>query len=468
MASDSISKPHDASQFSVEDFEPLKQREAKTFFSNETSGYWKQAWQKLKRNHKAMASLYVIIFLVLFSSFGPLFWTLDAARQDLNQLSQAPALQKKALVVDSLKVWQPALSVTKSLKLDVRLHEVAHTESIKLIWNVYSSASYYEVFRHEYRPTGINDLGLPLYETENGFESYYEDKLKLEDRAYYYSIVARDSENQILARETYFVRPELAVQNKQAEENIKRGVWQAFNRTEESNVKVLLPAHPMGTDYLGRDMMARLMYGGRTSLVIALLASLLFVVVGSFYGALSAYIGGSVDNALMRFADFVIALPFLLFMILLKVSFGVRPGESGIAVMVFSLIVLSWPASARLVRGQVLLLREQNFIMAARINGAGTFYILFKHLLPNVLSVILVSLSFAIPSVILTEAFLSFIGLGVVPPTPSWGAMCQEGIKTFLFYPHELIFPASFIGITVLAFNLLGDGLRDAFDVKVE
>jgi oligopeptide transport system permease protein len=168
----------------------------------------------------------------------------------------------------------------------------------------------------------------------------------------------------------------------------------------------------------------------------------------------------------MRFADFVIALPFLLFMILLKVSFGIQPGESGIAVMVFSLVILSWPSTARLIRSQVLVLREQNFILAARINGAGLFHILWKHLFPNVLSLILISLSFAIPSVILTEAFLSFIGLGVVPPTPSWGSMCQEGIKTFLFHPHELIFPAFFIGMTVLAFNLLGDGLRDAFDVN--
>jgi len=116
----------------------------------------------------------------------------------------------------------------------------------------------------------------------------------------------------------------------------------------------------------------------------------------------------------------------------------------------------------------VFVLRVQNFVLLSRINGASLFYIVTRHLLPNTLSVIFVCLSFAIPSVILTEAFLSFIGLGVVPPTPSWGSMCQEGIKTFLFHPHELIFPALFIGLTVLSFNLLGDGLRDALDVKAE
>jgi len=193
-----------------------------------------------------------------------------------------------------------------------------------------------------------------------------------------------------------------------------------------------------------------------------------FVLVGFVYGASAAYLGGRVDNMLMRFADFVIALPFLLFMILLRVAFGVGPGESGIGAMIISLILLSWPSSARLVRAQVLQLKQQAFIQSARMNGATLPYMLIKHLLPNVLGVVLVSLSFAIPSVILTEAFLSFIGLGVVPPIPSWGAMCNEGIKTFLFHPHELAFPALFISITVLAFNLLGDGLREAFDVKIK
>jgi len=169
----------------------------------------------------------------------------------------------------------------------------------------------------------------------------------------------------------------------------------------------------------------------------------------------------------MRFADFVIALPFLLFMILFKIAFGIGPGESGILPMVVAMVLLLWPATARLVRGQILQVREEGYVSAARLLGARTDYLVLRHMIPNTLGVILVTLTFAVPNAIFIEAFLSFIGMGVAPPTPSWGSMCNEGIKTMLTYPHELIFPALLISITVLAFNLLGDGLRDALDAKM-
>jgi oligopeptide transport system permease protein len=164
----------------------------------------------------------------------------------------------------------------------------------------------------------------------------------------------------------------------------------------------------------------------------------------------------------------VVALPFLLFMILFKVAFGIGPGESGVGPMLVAMVLLGWPSPARLVRGQVLALRNLPYVQAARLMGAGTGYIVLRHMTPNVLGVLLVSLSFAIPSAIFTEAFLSFIGLGVVPPTPSWGSLCNDGIRSMLTHPHELVVPATFISLTVLAFNLLGDGLRDALDVRTE
>jgi oligopeptide transport system permease protein len=191
------------------------------------------------------------------------------------------------------------------------------------------------------------------------------------------------------------------------------------------------------------------------------------VLFGVIYGSIAGFLGGRVDHAMMRFADFVVALPFLLFMILFKIAFGIGPGESGILPMVVALVLLSWPATSRLVRGQVLQIREEGYVGASRLLGAGSTYLVARHMLPNTLGVILVTLTFAVPSAIFTEAFLSFIGMGVAPPTPSWGSMCNEGIKTMLTYPHELIFPALFISVTVLAFNLLGDGLRDAFDARM-
>jgi oligopeptide transport system permease protein len=224
---------------------------------------------------------------------------------------------------------------------------------------------------------------------------------------------------------------------------------------------------PLGTDALGRDLLARLVAGARVSLFIGFTAPFLAILIGVLIGGISGYLGGRVDLWLMRFTDFVLALPFLLFMILFKVAFGSGAGESGIGPMLGAMIVLSWTGAARLTRGQVLQLREAEFVQAARLLGARPGYLLLRHLLPNTLGVILVSLSFAIPSAIFSEAFLSFIGMGVVPPTPSWGSMCNDGIKTFLVYPHEFIAPAAAISVTVLAFNLLGDGLRDALDPRL-
>jgi oligopeptide transport system permease protein len=191
------------------------------------------------------------------------------------------------------------------------------------------------------------------------------------------------------------------------------------------------------------------------------------VVFGVFYGSVAGFLSGRYDQMLMRFADFVIALPFLLFMILFKIGFGIGPGESGIMPMLLAMVLLSWPGTARLVRGQILQIREEGYISAARVLGAKTNYLVMRHMIPNTVGVILVTLTFAVPSAIFTEAFLSFIGMGVAPPTPSWGSMCNEGIRTMLTTPHELIFPALFISVTVLAFNLLGDGLRDALDARM-
>jgi oligopeptide transport system permease protein len=231
--------------------------------------------------------------------------------------------------------------------------------------------------------------------------------------------------------------------------------------------EINLAWHPFGTDYLGRDMLARLMAGARVSLIIGIGAPFLFVLFGVVYGSAAGFMGGRSDEIMMRFADFVVALPFLLFMILFKISLGIGPGESGVYPMLIALVVLMWPATARLVRGQVLQIREQAYISASQLLGAKTPYLIMRHMIPNTLGVVLVTITFAIPSAIFTEAFLSFIGMGVAPPTPSWGSMSNEGIKTMLTTPHELIFPAVFISVTVLAFNLLGDGLRDAFDARM-
>ena len=288
--------------------------------------------------------------------------------------------------------------------------------------------------------------------------------LDLRPTRFWYSIVATDELGQEVAEYTTLVVNVIRVVT--VNEAISDGLV-GPNVVPKLGDEVFVKLHPLGTDYLGRDMLARLMYGARVSLFIGIIAPLFFVLIGILYGSAAGFIGGRVDQFLMRFADFVVALPFLLFMILFKIAFGIGPGESGILPMLVALIVLSWPATARLVRGQILQIREEAYIGASQLLGAKTYYLILRHMIPNTLGVILVTITFAVPTVIFVEAFLSFIGMGVAPPTPSWGSMCNEGIQTMLNHPHELIFPALLISITVLAFNLLGDGLRDALDARM-
>jgi oligopeptide transport system permease protein len=291
-----------------------------------------------------------------------------------------------------------------------------------------------------------------------------EDRFDLRPQRYWYSVVALDANGEESAK--YAVLEVDVVRVTSAGEAASLGWIGSANEVDVGDA-ITLPYHPLGTDYLGRDMLARLMHGARISLFIGLVAPFLFVFAGIVYGSAAGFIGGRADQVLMRFADFVVALPFLLFMILFRIAFGVGPGESGVFPMLVALVVLMWPATARLVRGQILQIRQEGYVAAAQLLGAGTGYLVFRHMIPNTIGVILVTLTFEIPKVIFIEAFLSFIGMGVAPPTPSWGSMANEGIKTMLAHPHELLFPALLISITVLAFNLLGDGLRDALDVRM-
>ncbi len=448
----------------MNDFAPLENYQEEKVESTIQRSYWSQAYVSIKQSRPGTIALLLIVFLLLFSLLGPFFWSKDPNQQNLNFVSQAPSFSSRAYIVSTRSSQPNVFELVKDkMPLELAVFGTPHTQLVSLYWPPSTSAESYIIYRHEYAPRHSLDLGLPIGEVyENTF---FEDRLQLEPIHYFYSVKALSASGDILDISTIEVKPQIAVSEEQVNQYIEKNIW-AIQDIGPNGQYISLPSHPMGTDYLGRDMMARIMKGGQTSLLIGIFASLMYVFIGSVYGAVSAFAGGKVDEVMMRFADFVIALPFILFMILLKVAFGLGPGESGISVMIFSLIVLCWPDSARLVRAQVLVLKEQTYVLAARVNGAGLFYILKRHLIPNVLSILFVNLSFAIPSVILTEAFLSFISLGVVAPTASWGAMSHEGIKTFLFHPHELIFPALFIALTVLAFNVLGDSLRDALDVK--
>ena len=456
--------------FKPADFEPVVVERRPQKISRPSLSYWQDAWRRLKKNRRALASLILVIGLLLFTVAGPWLWRIDPAAQDVDQISQAPSRPPVAVVGEPYTPWNgvtitpPAATAdAPTVVTNLRLAEPATTQAVRLVWDPAPNAAGYSIYRNLYDPGKDRTLGLPL--TEVGAEQVsFEDRLNLKPVRYWYSVVALDMNGSEVSRYATIATDTAFVTSKD-EAAAKK--WVTDPGALKVGDKVTLPYHPFGTDSLGRDLLARLMYGARTSLFIGLFAPFLFVLVGIIYGSAAGFLGGRFDSLAMRFADFVVALPFLLFMILFRIAFGIGPGESGIFPMLVALVVLDWPAPARLVRGQILQIREEGYIGASRLLGARTGYLVFRHMIPNTIGVILVTLTFAIPSVIFTEAFLSFIGMGVAPPTPSWGSMANDGIRTMLSHPHELIFPAIFISITVLAFNLLGDGLRDALDVRM-
>lgn len=220
--------------------------------------------------------------------------------------------------------------------------------------------------------------------------------------------------------------------------------------------------HLFGTDTLGRDIFTRIWAGARTSLFISVTAVFINVIIGIIYGGISGYLGGAADNIMMRIIEVINGIPYLIIVILLMM---VLP--PGVMTIVVAYAAVGWTGMARLVRGQIMSLKQQDYVVAAKVMGASASRIIFKHLIPNALSVIIVSITLEIPGAIFTEAFLSFIGLGVPVPHASWGTLASDGIKVFQMYPSQMILPALFISITMLSFNLVGDGLRDAFDPKL-
>ena len=220
--------------------------------------------------------------------------------------------------------------------------------------------------------------------------------------------------------------------------------------------------HLLGTDIFGRDMLTRIMYGGRTSLLVGFIATSVALVIGVSWGAVAGYVGGKLDAFMMRLVDILYALPFMIFIILLLVVFG-----RNLLLLFFAIGAVEWLTMARIVRGQVMTLKKQEFVEAAHSIGLPRHTIIIRHIVPNAIGPIIVYATLTVPNVMLLEAFLSFLGLGIQPPQSSWGLLINYGVETMEEYPWLLVFPGLALTITLFALNFLGDGLRDALDPKI-
>lgn len=232
----------------------------------------------------------------------------------------------------------------------------------------------------------------------------------------------------------------------------------------DASLKNLTPnsEYWFGTDDMGRDLFTRVCVGGRISIYIGLCCTLVMFVIGALVGALAGLKGGWVDDLIMRFCEFIGNLPYLIIVVILSLVMG-----RSMFSLVFAMSITSWVGTARMVRGQILQIKEMDYVQAAKALGANTNRIILKHLLPNTMGIIMVTITMSIPGFIFSEAFLSYIGLGVRPPETSWGALASAGQQQLMFYPHQLFFPCLLIVITMLAFHLIGDGLSDALDPKL-
>lgn len=221
--------------------------------------------------------------------------------------------------------------------------------------------------------------------------------------------------------------------------------------------------HWFGTDTLGRDLWARTWMGARVSLTIGFVVVLINQFVGMFIGGFSGYIGGKLDMLIMRIIDVLIGIPYIIVAILVMMLIG----KSGMGSLIIAMVIIGWIGSARFVRGQVLQLKNQEFVLAAKVLGASRLRIIYRHLLPNIMGLIITNITMAIPGAIFTEAFLSYIGIGIQPPNASWGQMAKDGAQMLRIYPWQMFLPAFFISTTMLSLNLLGDGLRDVLDPRM-
>lgn len=369
--------------------------------------YWADAWRRLKKNRLAIIGLIGVVIILLIGLFGPYLspYTYRYQQTDLSNLP--PRLTLYHLVDDEyvfLSSQYRLILVEKDGTVIRRLDQTSTDPILKIY-----------TYDYEGEPVEIDF-------------SYRTDPAK-RDLGIDFTVTFRDVVEE---------QPSHRVQNK---------------------------TFLMGSDNLGRDVLTRVMYGARISISVAVIAAIFVFAIGVVYGSVSGIVGGMTDNIMMRIVDIIDSIPLLIYVILIMVMID-KPG-SGFITIILTLGTLYWVGMARMVRGQVIGLKDQEFVLAAKVLGVPTQKIITRHIIPNAMGPIIVSLTMMIPTAVFTESFLSFIGLGISAPQASWGTLANDALGGLTTYPYQLFYPSFAIAITMLCFNFLGDGLRTALDPRL-
>ena len=411
--------------------------------------YWQDCWQRLKKNKSAVLSLIIIVVIVLSAIFVPMFWRLSYDQQNLEFANIPPQLELYDLGGET---YVYLTNEFKCIDTDEKGNLIASSKMVKddktnrmyiyeingkpliVDYGVYFKAKsefiQQEAANASSGQIAVGDVNyLAEYFGDNPPESGY---VTIDEAR---TILDKKIERFTVTYDGATMKPFKTVSN-------KTYIW--------------------GSDSLGRDMFIRVIYGARMSLLVGVVAAIVNFVIGVLYGGIAGFCGGSVDNIMMRIVDTISSIPMMLYVILIMVVMG--PGLQSI---ILAMGLTYWVDMARIVRSQVLSMREQEFVLAATLLGVPSRKILTRHLIPNAMGPIMVSITMQIPSAMFTEAFLSFIGLGVSKPKASWGALANAALPGLYTNPYQLFYPALVMSITILALNLFSDGLRDSLDPRL-